>query len=95
MQILLHIDDTLARRFKEAVPARQRSAYVQKLLEAALPPEDKDARLERIAREVEAELDANPGLREEQQAWVEADLGSWDNLPPFDETDLHPHLRSK
>lgn len=84
MQILLHLDDDLARRFEETVPAPQRSSYLQKLLEAALPSEDKDARLERAAREPEAELDANPGLREEQQAWVEAGLDEWDRLPPFE-----------
>ena len=40
MQVLLHIPDTLAERFKQAIPARQRSEFVAKLLEKALPVED-------------------------------------------------------
>jgi hypothetical protein len=38
----LHLPDDLVRRFKRAVAARQRSVLVQKLLEAALPPESGD-----------------------------------------------------
>lgn len=41
-QVLLRLPDELADRFREAVPARERSAYVQKLLESALPPKDPD-----------------------------------------------------
>ncbi len=41
-QLLLRIPEDLARRFRRRVPARQRSAFVQRLLERALPPADGD-----------------------------------------------------
>ena len=41
-QVLFRLPDELARRLQRNVPARQRSAYVQRLLEDALPREDDD-----------------------------------------------------
>jgi len=38
-QLLLHLPDDLVRRLKRAVPPRQRSKFVQDLLEQALPPD--------------------------------------------------------
>jgi hypothetical protein len=38
-QLLLHLPDELVRRLKRAVPSRQRSKFIQDLLEAALPPD--------------------------------------------------------
>ena len=38
-QLLLHLPDDLVRRFKRVVAARQRSMFVRRLLEAALPPD--------------------------------------------------------
>jgi hypothetical protein len=38
-QLLLHLPDELVRRLKRAVPARQRSKFIQDLLEQALPPD--------------------------------------------------------
>lgn len=38
-QLLLRLPEELARRFKRQVPARGRSAFVQRLLEEALPPD--------------------------------------------------------
>ena len=54
MQLLLHIPDALAERFKQAVPSRQRSEFVSKLLEQALPVEDDPLYL--LALEVEQDL---------------------------------------
>ncbi len=51
MQVLLHLPDDLARRFRASVPRNQRSAFVAALLEKALPEQD-DA-LYRLALEVE------------------------------------------
>ena len=93
MQVLLHLPDEIAQRFRSAIPARQRSAYVQKLLEAALPPEDKDAWLARVATEAQAEFDAHPELQAEAEVWDGASGDGLDNLAPFDEADLLPHLR--
>ena len=36
-QLLLHLPDELIRRLRRAVPARQRSKFIQDLLEQALP----------------------------------------------------------
>jgi hypothetical protein len=38
-QLLLHLPDELIRRLRRAVPARQRSKFIQDLLEQALPPD--------------------------------------------------------
>jgi hypothetical protein len=39
-QVLIHLPDVLVRRFKRNVSVRQRSKFIQRLLEDALPPED-------------------------------------------------------
>jgi hypothetical protein len=41
-QLLLRLPDDLVRRFKRSVPNRRRSAFVQQLLEQALPPVEGD-----------------------------------------------------
>ncbi|HML10257.1 MAG TPA: hypothetical protein VK432_05305 [Stellaceae bacterium] len=38
-QLLLHLPDELVRRLKRTVPARQRSKFIQDLLQQALPPD--------------------------------------------------------
>jgi len=39
-QLLIRLPDVLARRFKRRVAVRQRSKFIERLLEEALPPED-------------------------------------------------------
>jgi predicted transcriptional regulator len=39
-QLLIRLPDALVRRFKRSVSVRQRSMFIQRLLEDALPPED-------------------------------------------------------
>jgi len=39
VQLLIRLPDSLARRFKRHVAARQRSKYIERLLEEALPPD--------------------------------------------------------
>jgi hypothetical protein len=68
MQVLVHIPDSLAERFKQAVPARQRSAFVAGLLEQALPEEDDP--LYRIALEVEQDAALNAEMREWREGLV-------------------------
>ena len=63
MQVLLHLPDDLAIRFKATVPKKARSAFVADLLAKALPEQD-DA-LFRLALEVEAD----PGLSEMASDW--------------------------
>ena len=41
-QLLIRVPEELASRLRRQVPARQRSAFIQRLLEQALPPEDGD-----------------------------------------------------
>lgn len=62
MQVLLHLPDGLAARFKAAVPPRQRSAFVAELLERALP-EDEDP-LYLIALELEKDEAFNQEMAE-------------------------------
>lgn len=69
MQLLLHLPEGLAERFKQAIPARQRSAFVAGLLEQALP-EDNDP-LYKIALEVEQDAVLNA----EMQEWRDGLMG--------------------
>ena len=41
-QVLLRLPEDLVRRFRHNVPARERSAFVRRLLEQALPSADSD-----------------------------------------------------
>ena len=68
MQLLLHIPDSIAERFKQAVPARQRSAFVTGLLEKALPVEDDPLYL--IALEVEQDTVLNAEMREWREGLI-------------------------
>jgi len=69
MQLLLHIPDALAQRFKQTVPARQRSEFVAKLLEKALPVEDDPLYL--AALDVEQDVALGAEMRE----WREGLIG--------------------
>jgi len=68
MQLLLHIPDAIAERFKQAVPARQRSAFVTGLLEEALPVDDDPLYL--IALEVEQDAALGAEMREWREGLV-------------------------
>ena len=68
MQLLLHIPDALAERFKQTVPARQRSDFVAKLLEKALPVEEDP--LYRAALEVEQDLALGAEMREWREGLI-------------------------
>ena len=69
MQLLLHIPDTLAERFKQTLPARQRSDFVTQLLEKALPVEEDPLYL--AALDVEQDLALGAEMRE----WREGLIG--------------------
>ena len=68
MQLLLHIPDALAERFKQTVPARQRSDFVAKLLEKALPVEEDPLYL--AALEVEQDLALGAEMREWREGLI-------------------------
>ncbi|HRH91888.1 MAG TPA: hypothetical protein PLW01_08230 [Agitococcus sp.] len=40
MQLLIHLPDELVSRFRNAIPARQRSDFIRELLERSLPNND-------------------------------------------------------
>lgn len=63
MQICIHLPDDLAARFRAAVPARQRSAFVADMLRQNLPSGDDP--LYRIALAVEADT----ALAREMDDW--------------------------
>jgi hypothetical protein len=57
-QVLIHLPTELALRFRQSVPARNRSSFVRKLLEQYLP--DTDDALYQAAVQAQAFDDANP-----------------------------------
>jgi hypothetical protein len=71
-QLLLHLPDDLVRHFKRTIAARQRSRFVQRLLEEALPPQEPgdDDLLYQAALAVEADAE----LSAEMADWEEATL---------------------
>jgi hypothetical protein len=78
-QILLHLSEDIARRFKQAVPARQRSRFVEQLIQEALPSEDDDP-LYRIALEVQQDEALNAEMAEWERTGVSDGL---EQLPPW------------
>lgn len=60
MQILAHIPEDLGNRFKAAIPARKRSAFIADLLRKALPAEDEA--LYQLALAVEQDQGLADGL---------------------------------
>jgi hypothetical protein len=67
-QLLLHLPDELVRRLKRAVPSRQRSKFIQDLLEQALPPDG-------VAESDPLYLAA---LDVEKDEALAADMGGWE-----------------
>jgi hypothetical protein len=68
-QLLLRLPEELVRRFRSAVPRRERSSFVQHLLEQALPRVNgEDDPLYRAALEV----DRNAQLNAEMAEWESA-----------------------
>jgi hypothetical protein len=58
IQILIRLPTEVARRFRNAIPARQRSEFVRKLLEENLP--NVDEQMYELALQAEAFDRANP-----------------------------------
>jgi hypothetical protein len=74
-QLLVHLPEELILRLKRAIPSRQRSQFVQLLIEAALPAEADDA-LYNTALAVERD----EALTAEMAEWAEATVA--DGLEP-------------
>ncbi|MFN8788560.1 MAG: hypothetical protein ACK5Z5_06665 [Neisseriaceae bacterium] len=56
-QLLIHVSDRLVNRFRSLVPAKQRSKYIENLLENSLKKEDEI--LLNCARQIESDEDIN------------------------------------
>ena len=82
MQMLLHIPDPVAMHFKQAVPARQRSAFVTNLLMKALPVEDDPLYLAALDVERDAQLSA------EMREWREGLAGDGLLSKPCEDEDV-------
>jgi hypothetical protein len=67
-QLLVRLPDDLIRRLRARISPRQRSAFVQRLLEQALPPAFEDDELYHAAVLVE------------QDEALHADMAAWDGL---------------
>ena len=81
-QLLIHLPDELVRRFRRNVSMRQRSKYIQRLLEDALPPEDggDDDPLYQAALAVEQDHALAAEMAEWEVATINDGLGNRD--PP-------------
>lgn len=66
-QLLIHLPEELARRLKRRVPARTRSAFIQRLLEQAL-----------IADEGEDDPLYQAALAVERDEQLRAEMAEWD-----------------
>jgi hypothetical protein len=73
-QVLIRLPTEVARRFRNAIPARQRSEFVRKLLEENLP--NVDEQMYELALQAEAFDRANP----EEMSELDATL--MDGLDP-------------
>jgi hypothetical protein len=76
-QLLVHLPDALVRRFKRNVSVRQRSKFIQRLLEQALPPSDvgDDDPLYQAALAVENAHDLSAEMAEWEVAMIGDGLG--------------------
>jgi metal-responsive CopG/Arc/MetJ family transcriptional regulator len=83
-QLLVHLPDELVRRFKRSVAARQRSKFIERLLQEALPEVESsdDDPLYQTALAVERDKD----LAAEMAEWEEATIG--DGM--FEDLDKRP-----
>ena len=50
-QMLIHLPDYLAEKFRSLIPAKQRSKYIESLLEEAFTKKDEELRLSAISLE--------------------------------------------
>ncbi len=79
-QVLIHLPTEVARRFRSAVPARQRSGFIRSLLEKNLP--NVEAQMYELALKAEAYDNAHP----EESLELEGTL--MDGLDPNESFDI-------
>ncbi len=83
-QLLIRLPDHLARRFKRRVAVRQRSKFIERLLEEALAPEDvaDDDPLYQAALAVERDERLGSEMAEWEEATLSDGLGGGDDRKP-------------
>jgi hypothetical protein len=79
-QLLIRLPSELARRFRRSVALRQRSKFVQRLLEEALPPDE--VRDDDPVYQAALAVESDERLATEMSEWEEATLA--------DGFDAHP-----
>jgi len=79
-QLLIHLPHELVRRFKRNVSVRQRSKFIQRLLEDALPPADggDNDPLYQAALAVEEDRTLTSQMAEWEEATIEDGLSDGD-----------------
>ncbi|MBV8492629.1 MAG: hypothetical protein JO162_04035 [Alphaproteobacteria bacterium] len=73
MQLLVRLPDDLVRRFKRSVAARQRSKFIERLLEEALP--DVENREEDPLYQAALAVEQDQELAAEMAEWEEMTIG--------------------
>lgn len=73
IQLLVRLPDDLVRRFKRAVAARQRSKFIERLLEEALP--DVENREEDPLYQAALAVEQDQELAAEMAEWEEVTIG--------------------
>lgn len=76
-QLLIRLPDALARRFRRRVAVRQRSKFIERLLEEALPPDEiaDDDPLYQTALAVEEDIRLTSEMAEWEEATATDGLG--------------------
>ena len=79
-QLLIRLPDALVKRFKRNVSVRQRSRFIERLLEEALPPEDAsdDDPLYQAALAAEEQRELAAEMAEWEVATINDGLGEGD-----------------
>ncbi len=72
-QLLIRLPDGLARRFKRRIAVRQRSKFIERLLEEALPPEEEVADDDPLYQAALA-IEQDERLAAEMAEWEEATI---------------------
>jgi predicted transcriptional regulator len=73
-QLLIRLPDELVKRFKRNVSVRQRSRFIARLLDQALPPSDTDP-LYQAALAAEKDTDLSAEMAEWENAAINDGLG--------------------
>lgn len=83
-QLLLRLPEDLLARFRQSVPNRERSAFVQRLLEQALPEPDEDDDNDPLYLAALA-VEQDEALNREMAEWEAGTINDWLSHPDVDD----------